>query len=411
MNQSILADNVYWVGAIDFDLRSFHHYSTSPRGSTYNAYFIDDEKKTLIDTVSHKYFSKLCYHLDKYLPDGKLDYIICQHMEQDHSGTLPQIVKKYKPDVIYCSKLGLQSLKGQVDTTGWNIQTVADGETINLGKKNITFYETRMLHWPDSMVSYLHEDKILFTNDIFGQNIACTDRYTCSQDKSVLYSEMKSYYGNIILPYSNLVLKALEKIQNLNVEIDILAPDHGLMFKGQEQVSFAINAYKEFAEQAFMKSALIVYDSMWQATEKMAQIIGETLIENDIPYTIVDVQKNHVAEIMNRLMDASILLLGSPTRNNLPMTAMMALMNHIKGLAPKNRYGATFGSYGWSGEAPKILNECLEDMKFTVIAEPLRLQYGLSKEQEDECKVYAQKLADAIHAISGANKIADAISK
>ncbi len=402
MNEFKLAKDVYWVGAVDFNIRSFHHYSTSPRGSTYNAYFIDAEKKTLIDTVSRDYFDTLLYQLSKYSSEIKIDYMVCLHLERDHAGSLAEIVEKFKPEKIFCSKLGLTSLKGQFNTEGWNIQAVADGETIDLGNKKLTFFETRMLHWPDSMVGYLHEDNILFTNDIFGQNIACTSRCADTAEdigRSILYEEMKSYYGNIILPQSNLVLKALEKIKNLNVPIDILAPDHGLIFRKPEDVEFAFKCYEEFATQSFKKAAVIAYDSMWGATEKMAQIIGDTLLEEGIPFKAVDVQKNHVAEVMAAFMDASILLLGSSTRNNNPMSNMMMLVSHFKGLAPKNRYGATFGSYGWSGEAPKLLTEELEKMKFEILSEPLRIQYGLSKEHEEQCKEFAKKLADTINKI------------
>ncbi len=405
MKEFKLAKDVYWVGAVDFNIRSFHHYSTSPRGSTYNAYYIDADKKTLIDTVSRDYFDTLLYQLSKHVDEVKIDYMVCLHLEQDHAGSLVEIVEKYKPETIFCSKLGLISLQGQFDTSGWNIKTVADGETIDLGNKKLTFYETRMLHWPDSMVAYLHEDNILFTNDIFGQNIACTSRCADTADdigRSILYEEMKSYYGNIILSQSNLVLKALEKIEGLNVPIDILAPDHGLIFRTKEDVQFAIESYKEFATQSFKKQAVIVYDSMWGATEKMAHIIGDTLLEEGIPYKVLDIQKNHVADVMSAFMDASILLLGSSTRNNNPMSAMMALVSHIKGLAPKNRYGATFGSYGWSGEAPKLLQEELEKMKFEILSPPLRMQYGLSKQQEKECVEYAKNLAKKINEIEKA---------
>ncbi len=402
MKEFKLAKDVYWVGAVDFNIRSFHHYSTSPRGTTYNAYYIDADKKTLIDTVSHDYFDTLLFQLSKHVEEVKIDYMVCLHLERDHAGSLVEIVEKYKPETIFCSKLGLMSLKGQFNTEGWNIQVVADGETIDLGNKKLTFFETRMLHWPDSMVAYLHEDNILFTNDIFGQNIACTSRCADTADdigKSILYEEMKNYYGNIILPQSNLVLKALEKIKALNVPIDMLAPDHGLIFRTKEDVQFAFESYEEFATQKFKKLATIAYDSMWGATEKMAHIIGDTLLEEGIPYKVLDVQKNHVADIMNAFMDGSILLLGSSTRNNNPMSNMMALISHIKGLAPKNRYGASFGSYGWSGEAPKMLTKELEDMNFEILAEPLRVQYGLSKEHVEQCKAFAKEIATKIKAI------------
>ncbi len=396
MEKHILKDGVYWVGAIDFNLRSFHHYSEAQRGTTYNAFFIDDEKKVLVDTVSEEFTQEFIQRLSEYIEPEKIDYIICHHLERDHSGALARMVELCKPEIIYCSKLGLTSMKGQFDTTGWNIQVVKDGETINIGKRNITFYETRMLHWPDSMCSYIHEDKILFTHDAFGQNIATSLRFAECVDRNVLYEELKYYYANIVLPFSSQVLKTLDKLASLNLDIDIMAPDHGLMYRRKEDIEFVLQCYDEFAKQPFKKSAVILHDSMWGATEKMASIIGETLFEEGIPYTVMDIQKNHPADIMNALMDASILLVGAATRNNLPMTGMMATLTHIKGLRPLNKCGAAFGSYGWSGEAPEILTKWLEEMNIKIISEPLRIQYGLNPQQIIECQEFAKKIAASI---------------
>ncbi len=393
MKEHMLAPDIHWVGAVDFNLRSFHHYSESHRGTTYNAYFIDDEKKVLLDTVSEEFADELLYRLSKHIELEKLDYMICHHMEKDHAGSLPIIVEKCKPEVIYCSKLGMQSMKGQFDTTGWNIQVVADGETINIGKRNLTFFETRMLHWPDSMVSYCPEDKILFSNDIFGQNIASSDRFVDQVDRTVLYQEMKFYYANIVLPYSGQAVKALERLLGLNVPIDMIAPDHGLIFRTQDDIAYLIECYKEFAAQEFKRSALILHDSMWGATAKMAHIIADTLQEEaGIPYKILDIQRNHPAEIMDALMDASIILIGASTRNNMPMVGTVYTMAHMKGLRPLNKVGAAFGSYGWSGEAPRQVSESLADIGVHVLTEPLRVQYGLNQEQIIDCKNFAKSV-------------------
>ncbi len=393
MKEHMLAPDIHWVGAVDFNLRSFHHYSESHRGTTYNAYFINDEKKVLLDTVSAEFADELLYRLSKHIELEKLDYMVCHHMEKDHSGSLPIIVEKCKPEIIFCSKLGLQSMKGQFDTTGWNIQVVADGETINIGKRTLTFFETRMLHWPDSMVSYCAEDKILFSNDIFGQNIASSSRFVDEVDRAILYQEMKFYYANIVLPYSGQALKAMERLLGLNVPINTIAPDHGLIFRRAEDIAYLLDCYKEFAHQEFKKSALILHDSMWGATAKMAHIIADTLQEEgNIPYVVLDIQRNHPAEIMNALMDASILLVGASTRNNMPMVGTMYTLAHIKGLRPQNKVGAAFGSYGWSGEAPRQLTEALTDLGVHIIADPLRVQYGLSNEHIEECKEFARTL-------------------
>ncbi|HIV67076.1 MAG TPA: FprA family A-type flavoprotein [Candidatus Mailhella excrementigallinarum] len=386
MQPVLLKPGIHWVGAVDFNLRNFHHYSRSPEGSTYNAYLIQDEKNVLVDTVSHHYFDELVAHISALVDPRKIDYIICNHLEQDHAGVLPRIVELCKPEKIFCSTMGLKSITRQFNTEGWPITAVKDGERLNIGKRNITFLETRMLHWPDSMVSYVEEDRVLFSNDAFGQNVATSRRFVDEYERPLLLRAMKDYYNNIVLPYSPMVLKTLDRVVQLGIPLDIIAPDHGLIFRTPEDIRFVLDSYRAFAEQKPKLRAVVAYESMWGATESMAYAVGDGLDDEGVPYVLMDMQHNHVSAVMNELADSGALILGSATRNNMPMVNMMALMAHVKGLKPQNLVGATFGAHGWSGEAPRMMAEELAAMKVEVVGEPVRAHFGAKAEELAACR-------------------------
>ncbi len=396
MTPILLKNDVYWIGAVDFNLRNFHHYSRSPLGTTYNAYLIKDEKNVLVDTVSKEYTHELFTKLENLIDPQKIDYIICNHLERDHSGCLEKMVEVCKPEKIFCSVTGEKYLRAQFNADSWNIQTVKDGETINIGKRNITFFDTKMLHWPDSMVSYINEDKILFCNDIFGQNIGTSYRFIDEHPSYCTLQSIKDYYNNIVLPYSPLVIKLLDRIEKAGLEFDMLAPDHGLIFRTKEDINFIINTYKELANQPYKLKAVIVYESLWEATAKMANAVGDGLSSLGVPYTIIDLQENHCSSVMNALADASAIILGSSTRNNMPLTNMIGTMAHIKGLRPKNLVGATFGSYGWSGEAPKIMEDELKAMGVEIVSESAKAFFGPNKDELKSCFELGVNVAKAL---------------
>ncbi len=397
-----LKKDIYWVGAVDFDIRNFHHYSKSPEGSTYNAYLVCDEKNVLFDTVNAHEFGVLARHIAEIIEPEKIDYIICNHLEQDHSGALPSIVKLCKPEKIFCSPMGYKSMTHIFDTTGWPIEVVKDGSRLNIGKRNITFLETRMLHWPDSMVSYLEEDKVLISNDALGQNIASSYRFADECDKHTLLGAIKRYYYNIVLPFSPQVLKTIKRIVDMGLQLDVIAPDHGFIFRTPEDVAFVINTYKELAEQKPQKRAVIVYESMWNGTAKMAEAVAEGLESENVPYVLMNLQNCHCSDVMTELADSGALILGSATRNNMPMVNMMACIAHVKGLRPQNLVGAAFGTYGWSGEAPKMMADALTEMKVEVVTEPLKCYFNPKAEDIVKChelgvavaRVLKEKCAD-----------------
>lgn len=396
MQPVLLKNDIYWVGAVDYNLRNFHRYSRSPMGSTYNAYLVKDEKNVLFDTVDEEYVDELLKRISEVMDPSEIDYIVCNHMEKDHAGSIERIVEVCKPEKVFCSVMGEKSLKAQFNTEGWPIHVVKDGERLNIGKRNITFLETRMLHWPDSMVSYLEEDKVLFSNDAFGQNVATSRRFVDEYERPLLLQAMKDYYYNIILPYSPLVMKTLDRITKLGLQFDIIAPDHGLIFRTPEDIKFLLDTYVEMATQPYKLNAIVAYESLWGATKKMAYAVGDGLQSVGVPFTIIDVQENHCSAVMNALADSSALVLGSSTRNNMPLVNMLGVIANTKGLKPKNLVGGAFGSYGWSGESAKMIHDELVAMGVEVVAEPVRAYFGPNEDELKACFELGRKVGLAL---------------
>jgi len=388
--------DIFWVGAVDYDNRDFHGYSLSPEGTTYNAYLIKDEKNVLFDSVSKAFTGVMLCRLAKAIPLEKVDYIVCNHLELDHAGALSELVARCKPEKIFCSQMGVQSMQGYFDCKDWPVQAVKNGEILRIGSRAIQFFETRMLHWPDSMVSYIPEDKLLISNDAFGQNISSTVRYADEVSEESLLGVVEEYYYNIVLPYSPQVTSALKALGGLDIEM--IAPDHGLIFRDKKSVGFILDAYARLAEQKPRKRALIVYDSMWHSTEKMAYAAASGLEEAGVPSRIMSLKHNHHSHVMAELSRCGAVLAGSPTHNNGIMPAMAAMLTYMKGLRPKNRVGGAFGSYGWSGEGPKLLHEWLESMGMEMPAPFVKTQWAPGHEGLGRCHALGKAVGEALTA-------------
>lgn len=387
--------DIFWVGVVEFDHRDFHGYSRCPDGTTCNAYLIRDEKSALVDTVSPGNAGQLLCRLAKTMPPEKVDYIICNHMELDHQGSLAEVVERVKPEKIFVSELGLKSMAGYYAGKNWPVQAVKSGDVLELGRRRVVFQETRMLHWPDSMVSYIPEEKLLISNDIFGQNIASTARYVDDfHDNAEFVHRVKEYYYNIVLPYSPIVLKVLPLVEGL--DIDMIAPDHGLIHRGRDAVRNIIGLYREMAEQKPRQQALIFYDTMWHSTERMAYAICSGLEESGVPTRIMSVKQNHHSAVMTQLADCGAVLAGSPTHNNGIMPLVEAQLCYMAGLKPQNRIGAAFGSCGWSGESPRYLQSKLAAMKMEMPAEPVKAVWSPDKDALKACNELGKKVAAAL---------------
>ncbi|MDR3319673.1 MAG: FprA family A-type flavoprotein [Desulfovibrio sp.] len=387
--------DIFWVGCVDYDHRDFHGYSRSPDGSTYNAFLVQDEKNVLFDTVAPWRAGVLLCRLSKTLPPEKVDYIVCNHMELDHAGSLSEIVECVKPEKIFVSQVGLKSMQGYYAGKNWPVQAVKSGDIVNIGKRNIVFQETRMLHWPDSMISYIPEDNFLISQDIFGQNIASSARFADEfGDEGKFARRIKEYYYNIVLPYSPTVLKALPLVEKM--DIDMLAPDHGLIHRGPRAVRFIIDMYRKLAEQKPQKRALVFYDTMWSSTEQMAYTVCSGLEENGVPTRVMSVKNNHHSTVMTELADCGAVLAGSPTHNNTILPLMAAQLTYMKGLRPLNRVGGAFGSYGWSGEGSKQLQEHLSAMNVELPCGPVKCNWRPDYEGLKACRELGKSVAEAL---------------
>ena len=336
----------------------------------------------------------LC-RLAKTMPPDKVDYIVCNHMELDHQGALAEIVERVRPEKIFVSQLGLKSMAGYFAGKDWPIQAVKSGDVLELGSRRIVFQETRLLHWPDSMVSYIPEEKLLISNDIFGQNIASTARFTDDfDDRSEFVRRIKEYYYNIVLPYSPTVLKALPVVESL--DIDMIAPDHGLIHRGRDAVRFIIDMYRTMAEQKPRQRAVIFYDTMWKSTEHMAYAVCNGLAENGVPARIMSLKANHHSAVMTELADCGAVLAGSPTHNNGILPLVAGMLTYMEGLRPQNRVGGAFGSFGWSGEAPRQLQARLAAMHMDMPAEPVKCSWRPTKDDMKACYALGVTVADAL---------------
>lgn len=359
---------IYWVGGIDWDLRNFHGYLTQ-RGSTYNSYLIIDDKITLIDNVKHYLAEEQIKRISQIIDPKKIDYIIQNHIEMDHSGSLPKILEYCPQAKIFASPKGVEGLPKHYKKE-WNFKTVKSGDTLNLGKRNLHFVQTPMVHWPDNMVSYCPEEKILFSNDAFGQHIASSERFDDQYPFNIMLHEAAKYYANIVLPYSKQVKKALETVNSL--QIDTICPSHGLIIR--KFIPEFLEKYKKWSANRVDNKALIIYDTMWNSTRAIAQTVQEAFEAKDYQTRIYNLQYTHISDIMTEILTAKYICVGSPTLNNNILSTVAAFLTYLKGLAPQKRYGLAFGSYGWGGQSVGIVEGILKECGFEML-EQIRLQY------------------------------------
>ena len=386
-----VTDHVYWVGAIDYDVRDFHGYLTD-RGTTYNAFLLLADKITLVDTVKAPLFDEMMSRIASVVDPGKIDYIVSNHSEMDHSGALPRTIHVVRPEEVFASKMGAKALANHFHT-GSPVRAVADGQTLDLGNMKLSCFETRMCHWPDSMVTYLHEQQLLFSQDAFGMHLASCERFTDELDGDVLDHEAAKYFANILMPLSSFVTKALKKLADLRVPLSMVAPDHGPIRRKKEDIDGIAADYARWAAQKTTDKVVIAYDTMWGSTTKMARAIGEGLAAGGATARLMSIGASHRSDIATELLDAGALVVGSPTINNNVFPSMADVMTYLKGLKPRNLIAAAFGSYGWSGEAPKHLHGMLEEMGLTVVAEPLRVNYVPDETALLQCRMLGEALA------------------
>jgi len=382
MSTTELAKGIYWVGAIDWDVRDFHGYSTY-QGTTYNAFLIVDDKVTLFDTVKDSHTDEMLSNIKKIIDPSKIDYLVVNHVEMDHSGSLPVIMELVKPEKLICSPMGQKAIIEHFHREDWPFEVVKSGSEISLGKRTIQFLETRMLHWPDSMFSFIKEDGILFSSDAFGQHYATSERFDDEVDMSEVMHESAKYYANILYLYAPLIKKLLATVASMNLNIKMIAPDHGVIWR--THLDKILGAYDHWSRNEAGKKVLVIYDSMWHSTEKMAHAVESGLRETGVSTKLINLKVHHRSDVMTEVLGAKAVVLGSSTLNNGLLPRMAGFLMYMRGLKPTNKFGAAFGSYGWSGEAVALMNTALEEMKIEVIEEGLRMKYVPNEARLQEC--------------------------
>ncbi len=387
-----ISEKVYWVGAIDWNIRNFHGYTTE-RGTTYNAYLIIDEKVTLIDTVKAPFRDHLIARIKSVIDLEDIDYIVSNHAEMDHSGCIPDMIELCKPEAVYASPMGVKALNDHFDIN-FEMTPVKTGERISIGSDSLYFVETKLIHWPDSMFSFLENEQILFSQDGFGCHYATNNMFMDECPTDVTLWEQEKYFANILMLYGSRIAEIVAKLPEVGLpleKIKMIAPDHGPVWR--ENLGFIIEKYLEWSAMPLYNRAVVVYDTMWGSTEKMAYSICEGLRDSGVEATPISIQHSDRSRIATEVLLSGAVVCGCSTMNNNMMPTMADILCYLKGLKPKNRIGTAFGSFGWSGEAVKQMTAEMDAAGIEMIGKGLRNKYALKLEGGEECYKLGQAIA------------------
>lgn len=389
-----LTESVYWVGVVDWALRHFHGFELSThRGSSYNSYLIRDEKTVLVDTVWTPFQNDFIRNISEIIDPAKIDIVVANHAESDHSGSLPAIMRLCPKATLIVSKRGRESIEGHYHQP-WNFQAVQTGDKVSIGKRELVFIEAPMLHWPDSMFTYVTGDNILMSNDAFGQHYATEFRFNDEVNQEELYEEAIKYYANILTPYSNQVSRKITDVLALNLPVNIIAPSHGIIWrKDPLQI---VNKYQQYAAQVPEKSAVILYDTMWEGTRHMAEAISDGLTAEGVPNKIYFMATTDRNDVVTEIFKSKAVIIGSPTFNQGLLPSITPILEDLKGLKFQNKIGAAFGCYGWSGESVKLIEEHLALCKIPVITEGVRAKWQPKPEELAKCREMGGVIAKAV---------------
>lgn len=385
--------NIYHVGNVDWEIEHYQGYRYSThKGSSYNAYLIKEEKNVLIDTVNDAFSEVFIKNLKNKIDLKDIDYIVINHGEKDHTGALVELMSLIPDTPIHCSKNCVKSLKGQYHKD-WNFHIVKTGDKLSLGDKELIFIEMPMLHWPDSMACYLTQDNILFSNDAFGQHYASSAIYNDLVDQSELHIECLKYYANILTPYSPMLIRKIEEILSLNLPFDMICTSHGVIWRDNPKQ--VIDLYLKWAKDYQENQITIIYDTMWDATRVMAELIAKGIMQADseVVVKLLHLSKKDKNDVMSEIFKSKAILVGSPTVNRGVLTSVAAAFELIKALKFKNKKASSFGSYGWSGESVKVLNERLVDSGFELVNDGLKMEWMPDEEGTKLCIDFGEEFA------------------
>lgn len=391
-----ITDNVTWVGKVDWDLVHFHGDELSTfHGSSYNAYLIKDEKNVLIDTVWRPYDREFVKRLKEVIDLKDIDYIVMNHNEIDHSGALPELLREIPDTPIYCTKKGEAILRGHYHQD-WNYVNVKTGDTLNIGKHTLTFIEAPMLHWPDTMFTYMSGDEILFSNDAFGQHYATESLFDTAADVNEVMYEAEKYYTNILNLYSPMVARKVKEVLGMNLPIKMIAPSHGVIWT--KYISQIIESYQKWSTPYQENQITIVYDTMWQSTRLMGEAIAEGIRRADpsVEVKLYNVAKEDKNDVLTQMFRSKAVLVGSPTINYGYSFAIAGILEMARGLKFKGKKAAAFGSYGWSGDAPKLITKHLQEAGFDVVDDGIKCLWVPDNKAIDECRDYGEQFCKKV---------------
>jgi len=384
-----LKDGIYWIGYVDWNVRDFHGYKTG-RGSTYNAYLMLDEKNAVIDSVKAPYAQTLLENIQAHIPLGKVDYLIVNHAEQDHSGSVPAVMRACPNATLVCDEKCRKALSMHYDTAGWKFQIVKTGDRFSLGRRCVQFLETPMVHWPESMFTYVPEEKLLFSMDAFGQHFASATRFDDTEDLNVIMAEAKTYYANIVMLYARSIRSTLAAAGGLSIEM--IAPSHGVIWR--KNIGTILEAYDAWTQHKPARKVLVVFDTMWKSTELMAHAIVKGVLDVGVDVRVYNVNASHITELATEILDASGVAVGSPTLNMTLMPQVASVLTYWKGLKPMHKVGFAFGSYGWSKHGgPTEVEEYLQNMKVVLTRPVLHVQFVPKADDLEECRAAGRLLA------------------
>lgn len=403
-----LRPDITWVGCVDWTVRDFHGYDTS-RGTTYNAYLIRDTRTALIDAVKGDFAGDLLRNIatalaaarlppaDPAAPEGSdddsspnIDYVVCNHAEPDHSGALVEVMRAHPRAVVVCDAKCRTALAQHFDTSAWTFHIVADGDTLSLGRRTLRFYETPMVHWPESMFTYVSEDRLLFSMDAFGQHYASSQRFDDEAPLDTAMAEAKTYYANIVMPYGKAVAGTLAKLAPL--PIDMIAPSHGVIWRSH--AAGIVEAYRSWTVCRAKPKVLVLYDTMWESTRRMAEAILEGAAQPGIDAQLISIRRTSLTQIAAEVLDAAAVAIGSATLNRSPMPAVAAALSYLGGLRPTGKAALSFGSYGWGPGGPEAIDEAFRSLGWDMTGPPLKAKYRPTAEVLQQCRAAGRRLAD-----------------
>ncbi|MGD0486230.1 MAG: FprA family A-type flavoprotein [Syntrophorhabdales bacterium] len=390
-------NKIYWVGAVDWAIRDFHGYET-PRGTSYNNYLVLDEEPTLVDTVKHDFADVTLKNIREIIDPGAIRHVIINHIENDHATSVDRVMAVCPGATLYMTERGRKGLARFFDLSGWRIRTVKTGDTLKTGEKTLLFLETPMLHWPDSMVSYVQEDKVLFSQDAFGQHIASSahfdDEFIACASLAELEDAVIDYYANILMPFGPLIKAKIAEVAKLGLDLQVIAPDHGIIWRQDPEK--IVRMYLDMAEGKATQSVAIIYDTMWRSTEHMTQPIVRGIKDAGLECKVIKLRATPINVAIKEFWKARGTLIGSPTLNNIPFPTIVQFLTYLRGLRARNRIVGAYGSFGWSGGAIREVYETIRQIGLEAYEPGVEVMYRPAPEDEQKCYDFGAAFAEKV---------------